>query len=128
MDVYHIWHSETHSKLKITRGAWVAQSAKHLTLDLSSDLDLRVMSSSPMLGSVLGVEPTLKKKKVQRNCKFLLMPTAKDNNNFKKLPVVEQDWVCYFLPQVSMHTRGNCELSQYKGVRNGLLQDWTYVT
>ena len=27
------------------RGAWVAQSAKHLTLDLSSGLDLRVVNS-----------------------------------------------------------------------------------
>jgi len=44
-------------------GTWVAQSVKHPTLDLSSGLDLRVMSSSPTLGSMLGVEPTLKKKK-----------------------------------------------------------------
>jgi len=44
-------------------GAWVAQLVKHLTFDLSSGFDLRVMSSSPMLGSVLGVEPTKKKKK-----------------------------------------------------------------
>ena len=34
------------------------QSVKRLTLDLSSGLDLRVMSSSPMLGSVLGMKPT----------------------------------------------------------------------
>ena len=32
-------------------------------LDLSSGLDLRVMSSSPMLGSTLGMRPTLKTKK-----------------------------------------------------------------
>jgi len=44
-------------------GAWVAQSVKHLTLDLSSGLDLWVMSSNPVLGSTLGVEPTLKKKR-----------------------------------------------------------------
>ena len=31
----------------------VAQLVKHLTLDLSSDLDLRVMSSSSTLGSIL---------------------------------------------------------------------------
>ena len=37
-------------------GTWVAQSVKHLTLDLSSGLDLRVVSSSPMLG----MKPTLK--------------------------------------------------------------------
>lgn len=35
-------------------GAWVA----HPTLDLSSGHDLRIVSSSPALGSVLGVEPT----------------------------------------------------------------------
>ena len=29
---------------------WVAQLVKHLTLDLSSDLDLKVVSSSPALG------------------------------------------------------------------------------
>ena len=35
---------------------------RHLTLDLSSGLDLRVVSSSPDLGSTLGMETTLKKK------------------------------------------------------------------
>ena len=39
-------------------GTWMGQLAKHLTLDLSSGLDLRVMSSSPTLGSTLGIEPT----------------------------------------------------------------------
>ena len=39
------------------------QVSQHLTLDLSSGLDFRVVSSSPMLGSTLGMEPTLKKKK-----------------------------------------------------------------
>ena len=39
--------------------AWVAQSVKHLLLDLSSGLDLRVLSSSPTLGSMLGMEPSL---------------------------------------------------------------------
>ena len=43
------------------RGTWVAQSVKPPTLDLSSGLDLKVMSSSPVLGSTLGVESTLKK-------------------------------------------------------------------
>lgn len=45
------------------RDTWVAQLVKHLTLDLSSGLDLRVGSSRPVLGSSLGMEPTLKKKK-----------------------------------------------------------------
>ena len=40
-------------------GTWAAQSVMLLTLDLSSGPDLRVMSSSPMSGSVLGMELTL---------------------------------------------------------------------
>ena len=36
----------------------MAESVKHSTLDLSSGLDLRDMSSSPILGSMLGIEPT----------------------------------------------------------------------
>ena len=43
---------------KKLRGAGVAQSVKCLALDLSSGLDLRVRSSSPTLGSMLGVKPT----------------------------------------------------------------------
>lgn len=39
-------------------GAWVAQSIKHLPLDLSSWLGLRVTSSSPALSSMMGLEPT----------------------------------------------------------------------
>ena len=43
--------------LKITnRGTWVAQSAKHPILGLSSGLDLRVMSLSPTLGSTPGMK------------------------------------------------------------------------
>ena len=34
------------------------QSVECLTFDLSSDLDLRVVSSSPVLGSMMGVKPT----------------------------------------------------------------------
>ena len=41
------------------RGIWVVQSVKRLALDLSLGLDLRVMSSNPTLGSMLGMEPTL---------------------------------------------------------------------
>jgi len=36
------------------------------TLDLSSGLDLRVVSSRPTLGSMLAVEPVEKKKKRKR--------------------------------------------------------------
>ena len=38
----------------------MAQLVEHPTFDLSSSLDLRHMSSSPALGSKLGVESTLK--------------------------------------------------------------------
>ena len=47
---------------KWLRGVGVAQLVKGPTLDLSSGLDLRVVSSSPALGSALGIKPTLKKK------------------------------------------------------------------
>ena len=47
-------------------GTWMAQSVKRPTLDLSSGLDLRVMSSSPVLGSTLSTEPFLKKKKMAK--------------------------------------------------------------
>jgi len=39
----------------------VAQPVKHPTLDFSLGLDLGVVGSSPVLGSTLSVEPTLKK-------------------------------------------------------------------
>lgn len=35
------------------RGAWVAQLVKCLTLDLGSSLDLKIMGSSPTLGSMM---------------------------------------------------------------------------
>ena len=39
----------------------MAKSLECPTLDFNSGLDLRVMSLGPMLGSILGVESTLKK-------------------------------------------------------------------
>ena len=45
----------------------MTQLTKYQTLDLSSVLDLRAMSSSPVLGSTLGVESTLQKKKKKIN-------------------------------------------------------------
>lgn len=39
-------------------GAWVVQLIEPLTLDLSSGLELRVMSLSLSLGSTHSVEPT----------------------------------------------------------------------
>lgn len=49
------------------RGPWVAQLVKPLTLDFSSGLDLRVMSSSPMLGSTQR-GAYLKKNKSNKSC------------------------------------------------------------
>ena len=40
------------------RDTWVAQSLKHLTLDLSPGLGLMVLRSSLALGSTLGEKPT----------------------------------------------------------------------
>ena len=46
----------------ILEGCLVAQSVKCPTLDLGSGLNLRVMSSSPVLSSMLGMMPALKEK------------------------------------------------------------------
>ena len=48
----------------LQNAAWVAQPVKRPNLDLSSGLDLKVMSSSPTVGSMLGMEPTLKKESI----------------------------------------------------------------
>jgi len=42
----------------LVESTWVAQSVQRLTLHLSSGLDLSVVSSSPELGSMLGMEST----------------------------------------------------------------------
>ena len=63
-----------------SQGAWVVHSVKCLTLDLSSGLVVRVVSSSPGLDSALGVNPiTLKKvislgKKLFIEIYYLLLP------------------------------------------------------
>ena len=44
---------------------------KHLTLDLSSVLHLRILSSSPMLGSGLGMKPTLKNKNKNKKTSYI---------------------------------------------------------
>ena len=41
----------------------VAQSVEGLTPDFGSGIYLRVVSSTPELGSMLGMDPTLKKRK-----------------------------------------------------------------
>ena len=43
---------------RASQGAWVAQSVKHMTLELCSGFDVRVVSSSP---SMLAVEPSFLK-------------------------------------------------------------------
>ena len=56
-DIFTVFES-AHLENVLSWGAWVAQLVKHLSLDLSSGLDLGVVSSSSALGSVLGAEPT----------------------------------------------------------------------
>ena len=50
--------SPREAKHSMSRGIGVAQLVEGPTLELSSGLDLSVMSSSPALGSILGKEPT----------------------------------------------------------------------
>lgn len=53
-------YSETcHRKIKDlnVRSAWVVQSAGRSTLDFDSGHELRAVRSSPMLGSLLGMNP-----------------------------------------------------------------------
>ena len=55
-----------------SRGTEVNQSVKRWALDLASGFDLRALSSSPVLGSMLDLKPTLKKKKKRkRKCGLL---------------------------------------------------------
>ena len=51
----------------------MAQSVKHPTLDLRSGVDLRVVSSSSVLDSTLGLEPTHK----QTNKRMFLVELLK---------------------------------------------------
>ena len=44
---------------------------KCLILDLSSGLDHRVLSSSPLLGSTLGIKPTFKEKENVKSISFI---------------------------------------------------------
>ena len=52
----------------------MAQSVECPTLDLSSGLDLRVVSSSPALGFILGVEPTLEKMGTEHRAHLMVGP------------------------------------------------------
>ena len=49
-----------------------------MTLDLSSDLDLRVVSLNPVLGSMLDVKPTLKKGGRGRQARIMTRGTASE--------------------------------------------------
>ena len=54
----------------------MAESVKHPTLDLGLGLDIRPGSSSPVLGSILGVEPTLNNnnnKKLMKKMRILIV-------------------------------------------------------
>ena len=53
-----IFRPKAFKNSKLVGGTWVIQSGKHLTLELSSGLDLRVVNASPMMGSALGAKPT----------------------------------------------------------------------
>jgi len=63
-------------------GAWVALSVEHPTPDLSSGLGLRVLSSSPTLGSTLGMEPTYKMQNLRSHPRLVLS----QNLHFHKMP------------------------------------------
>jgi len=52
------WKQEDKQYISTAKGHVVVQLVKHPTLDLSSGLDLRVVSSSPALGSTLSMETT----------------------------------------------------------------------
>ena len=45
----------------------MVQSVKHPTLDLSSGLDLRILGSSPTLGSMPSMKPALRRLKIKVN-------------------------------------------------------------
>ena len=95
------WSSSEHLKTyecllfkRIHGGAWVAQSVQRLTLDLSWGFDLRVMSSSPALGSTLSMEATLNKKKEPMVSPFSWI---KSTCNTKKVNFSFKLHFCYFL-------------------------------
>ena len=54
--VFSVDKMHVNIKMAFKGGAWVAQSVKPPTLDFSSGLDLRVMSSNPELSTMLGME------------------------------------------------------------------------
>ena len=49
--------NKRYTYLKSIWGIWLAHLVKCLTLDFGSGHDLRVLGSSPVSGSLLGVEP-----------------------------------------------------------------------
>lgn len=61
------------------RGSWVAQS-----VDLGEGLDLNMVGSSPMLGPILSIEPTFKKK-IVHNTYFKKIRTQITMKVFEKI-------------------------------------------
>ena len=61
--IHELWGGAQHLCFKKAPHLKVAQSVEHQALDL------RVMNSSPTLGSMLDVEPTLKRRKERRKKK-----------------------------------------------------------
>ena len=57
-DIGHLHQNNPRCLLEVqsSKGVWVVQSVKHLTLGFSSGRDLRVVRSSPESGSVLSAE------------------------------------------------------------------------
>lgn len=56
-------------KKTLCGGVWVGQLIKHLTLDLNSGFDFRIVSSSPSFGSMLDMKSTY----IQCGIAFLLI-------------------------------------------------------
>ena len=63
----------------------MAQSVKYLTLGFSSGLNLRVVSSNPVLGSTTGHEAYLKKQQPQTNKQNQLPPEIISISSVKAL-------------------------------------------
>ena len=82
-----------------------ALSGKQPTLDLSSDLDLRVMSSSPNLGSTLGMKPK-KKNPLRSNENIPISTPYMINDSFQHARLLLNTGNVYFH---RIHTQNHTE-------------------
>ena len=59
-NLFHIFYhlEEKNIKINSSRGAWVAQSVKHLPLDFGSGHDPQGCGMEPCIDSLLGMEPS----------------------------------------------------------------------